>query len=242
MADKKNEKIAPKVITATSNKAVKLLVEAGATEIGAKHVARVTAEETAKYAAAVASQKGAEAGFNGLSGFLAVNQAARQYVTNVAASQASAQMWVKVAGRSVGIVTTPIAECIVLRLDGEKHGGAEYAEAGVRGAVSAASGVAATAATSALLASLMTGAASGAAAGSVVPGPGTVVGGAIGLAGAAAGAGASFGVNSWMKRNNVLERVVDTMDDLQSAIDGAAYSAGELVSKKWQRFRLRLDL
>ncbi len=202
------EKITPKLVAVSTAKTVKMLVEAGAKEVGAKHVARVTAESTAKYAAAVAAVKMAtQQGADAVSGIHAVSAAASRHVTTVAASQASAQMWIKVAGKGVGIVATPIAECAALAFDGQEHSGADYAEAGVRGAVSAATGVAATAATSALISSILTSMAAGAAAGSVVPGPGTLAGATIGLVTACAGAGVSIGANSWMNKKKVVKRL-----------------------------------
>lgn len=198
--------IASKVITATGNKAAKMLVEAGAKELGTRHIARVTAQETARYAAVVASQRGVEAT---ASGMVTTTRAAVRYATKVGASQANTQLWSKVATNSVGVITTPLFECAALKLDGEEHTGAEYAEAGVRGAVSGASAAAATLATSALLTSLMTGAAAGAAAGSVVPGPGTLAGAMVGLTAAGVGAGAGAGVNYLMKKKNALPRLAE---------------------------------
>ncbi|MFF7888979.1 hypothetical protein ACH40F_51710 [Streptomyces sp. NPDC020794] len=198
--------IASKAITETGSMAVKMLVEAGAKELGTRHIARVTAQETARYAAVVASQRGVEAT---ASGMVATARAAVRYTTKVGASQAKAQLWSKVATNSVGIVTTPLFECAALKLDREEHTGAEYAEAGVRGAVSAASGAATTLATSALLTSLMTSAAAGAAAGSVVPGPGTLAGAMVGLAAAGVGAGASAGVNYLLKKNAALPHLAE---------------------------------
>ncbi|CAL9645112.1 hypothetical protein SUDANB32_06444 [Streptomyces sp. enrichment culture] len=196
--------IASKVITTTGSKAAKILVEAGAKELGTRHVARVTTQEAARYAAVVASQKGLEAT---ASGIMTTSQAAARYATKVAASQATAQVWTKVATNSVGVITTPLIECAALKLDGKKHTGAEYAEAGVRGAVTGASGAVVTVATSAALTSLMTGAAAGAAAGSVVPGPGTLAGAVIGLVAAGAGAGAGAGVNYVMKKTDAVHRI-----------------------------------
>ncbi|MDX3839522.1 hypothetical protein [Streptomyces europaeiscabiei] len=203
-----DEKIAPKLVAFTAEKTVEMLVEAGAKEVGTKYVARVMAESTAKYATAVAAVRVAsEQGADAASCIRAVSTAASRHVTTVAASQASTQMWIKVAGKGVGIVATPIAECAALAFDGQEHSGADYAEAGVRGAVSAATGVAATAATSALISSILTSVAAGAAAGSVVPGPGTLAGAAIGLVTACAGAGVSIGANFWMNKKKVVKRL-----------------------------------
>lgn len=212
-----------KIYQSAIKEGAKATFEQGAKYLGGRHVAQVTARETAKYVATVTSQQGAEAG-----AAVVAAKAAAQYTSKVAASQAAAATWAKVAGPAAGVVVAPIAECITLARDGQEHEAADYTEAGMRGF---ASGAAAAAA--------------GAAVGSVVPVAGTAVGAVVGVA-------VSLGVNSWLKENAFLESAAqetveiaegiadlagDTLEVMEAAVETVFEATEEVLSGAWKGLR-----